>query len=130
MKPSPARPAGYTRLVEQFDLTVVENWHTSAVARGNNRRLERDGNRVSEVYPASHWPGDSIGNHLEFALKYDGTNLYILAALFDVIPVDALVPHIEATPLGKYVRRLWYLYEWCTGRPLAVAAIARVGYIH
>ena len=123
------RPAGYARLAARFDLRVRPNWHTSAVARGNSRRRDRDGDRVSEVYPASHWPGDGDGDHLEFALKYDGTKLHVLSALFAVIPPADMVRFIESAPLGKYVRRAWYLYEWCTGRQLPIGPLARVAYI-
>ncbi len=73
------RPAGYTDLVDRYGLEVIPNWHRSLVAHGNTHRVASVDAMVEETYPASYWPGESLGDHLEFALKYDGTNLGILA---------------------------------------------------
>lgn len=75
------RPAGYSALVERNGLDAIPNWHISYVAYSNTRVTERMGEAIEEVYPSTYWPGDSTGDHLEFALKYDGTNLAILTAL-------------------------------------------------
>ncbi len=123
------RPAGYAFLIERLALSVMPNWHASAIAARNSRRTDQARGLVSAVYPSALWPGDSVGDHLEFALKYDGTNLQILAAVFAAAAEKDLTDYIRATPLGKYVRRIWYLYEWCTGRQLPVEPIARIGYV-
>ena len=67
------RPAGYAALVERHGLAVIPNWHASYVLSRGVHRREADGDSVVEAYPASYWPGDGFGHHLEFALKYDGT---------------------------------------------------------
>ena len=82
------RLAGYAFLIERYGLSVLPNWHTSSVSpTGTLRSTIQDG-QVESVYPQSYWPGDGTGDHLEFALKYDGVNLGILSALFDVAPAD------------------------------------------
>ena len=80
--PTAPRPAGYAALATRYELDVIPNWHRSLVAHGNTHRLVSVGAKVEETYPASYWPGDSLGDQLEFALKYDGTNLGILASVF------------------------------------------------
>ena len=70
------------------------------------------------MYPAKYWPGETLGDHLEFALKYDGTNLAILASLFQKASEDDLLDYVRSKPTGKYVRRLWFLYEFLTGKIL------------
>lgn len=123
------RPAGYQALVERFGLNVIPNWHQSHVAAGNVRRVEADGGAVREVYPSKYWPGETLGDHLEFALKYDGTNLAILAGVFEAAPQKEFQDYVESKPRGKYARRLWYLYEFLTRSTLPVEDLAQGGYI-
>jgi hypothetical protein len=67
--------AGYAFLIERYGLSALPNWHTSCVSlTGTLRSTIRDG-QVESVYPPSYWPGEGTGDHLEFALKYDGVNL-------------------------------------------------------
>ncbi len=80
-----ARPAGYEALIARYELAVVQNWHRSFVATGGPHRIETTSGITEEFYTSKYWPGDSLGDHLEFSLKYDGTNLAILAILFQVI---------------------------------------------
>jgi hypothetical protein len=118
LKNAGLRPAGYAALIERYHLRVIPNWHESFVAEGVGRRIEPEDNRVRETYPASHWPGDSLGDHLEFALKYDGTNLAILVVLFRTIEAGEFAAYVQSKPTGKYVRRLWFLYEFLTANRL------------
>ncbi len=65
-----------------------------------------------------HQPDPTLGGHLEFALKYEGVDLAVLAALFRVIPADEVAVLVRAVPTGIFTRRIWWLYEWLTGRRL------------
>ena len=123
-------PAGYARLIQRHGLRVIPNWHESHVAPTTVRRKAAapDGS-VFEIYGAAYWPGDSDFEHLEFALKYDGTNLALLAELFQVLDADGLTQFIAAAPFGKYRRRLWYLFEWLTRRRLSLADMASGNYV-
>ncbi|MCF7839128.1 MAG: Fic family protein, partial [Candidatus Marinimicrobia bacterium] len=123
------RPAGYGALIARFDLEVIPNWHQSFVAPGNTRRTATAGGLTEAVYPARYWPGETLGDHLEFALKYDGTNLAILARVFEVAPRDEVRRFVAATPRGKYARRLWFLYEMLTGSTLPLDDLKTGGYI-
>lgn len=124
------RSVGYSHLIERFNVPVVPNWHTSAVTETTGgRRTRETAGQVFDAYPASYWPGDSAGEQLEFALKYDGTNLQILNAVFAVLPEDELTSYVQSKPWGKYARRLWFLYEWCTGRTLSVPQLSTGTYV-
>jgi hypothetical protein len=105
------RPAGYSALIARFQLDVIPNWHQSDVAPGNTHRIATTAGMTEEVYPARYWPGDTLGDHLEFALKYDGTNLAILASVFKAAPLEEVRQYVASAPRGKYSRRLWFLYE-------------------
>lgn len=123
------RLAGYAFLIEQYRLNVLPNWHTSAVSpTGTLRSTIQDG-QVESVYPQSYWPGDRIGDHLEFALKYDGVNPGILSALFEAVAADEIADWIASKPTGKYARRIWFLYEFLTGRVLPLPDLTKGNYV-
>ena len=123
------RSAGYAALIERYDLDVMQNWHKSLVTRSGIHRIDSSGSIVEEVYPPKYWPGDTLGDHLEFALKYDGTNLAILSILFQKIEEESLLVHVRSKPTGKYARRLWFLYEFLTGKTLPLEDLKRGNYI-
>lgn len=126
-----ARPrlAGYAALIERYGLDVVPNWHRSLVATGGPHRIDSTGRVVAEIYPSVYWPGEGLGDHLEFALKYDGTNLAILDSLFHVAPPQEVLGYIQSKPTGKYARRLWFLYEFLTGERLPLDDLERGNYV-
>ena len=127
---SEVRPAGYAALVERMGLHVIPNWHESSVATGGGtHRVHAVGNVVRETYMPRYWPGEGLGDHLEFALKYDGTNLAILASIFIAMDAKEFTAYVQSRPTGKYARRLWHLYELITGIRLPVADLARGTYV-
>jgi hypothetical protein len=123
------RPAGYAALIERTGISVIPNWHRSMVANGGVHRITSKEGTVEEIYPSKYWPEDTIGGHLEFALKYDGVNLAILASLFPRIPAEDIVTYVRSRPIGKYARRLWFLYEFLTGARLPLDDLKRGNYI-
>jgi Fic family protein len=126
---STVRPAGYAALIERYGLEVIPNWHASLVSAGATHRIHGAGGQIEEIYPAKYWPGDALGDHLEFALKYDGTNLAILASLFDVVSQEEFEAYVRSKLTGKYARRLWFLYEFLTGTILAIDDLNQGNYV-
>lgn len=126
---SDLRPAGYVALVKRYDLEVIPNWHESFVATRGTHRVETSGGLVRETYLPAYWPGDTLGDHLEFALKYDGTNLAILSSLFHVIDPTEFTVYVQSKLTGKYARRLWFLYEFLTGKRLDLDDVKRGNYV-
>jgi hypothetical protein len=123
------RPAGYAVLVERYGLDVIPNWHRSLVTTSGIHRIDSKGGVVEEIHPSKYWPGDELGDHLEFALKYDGTNLAILASLFQTVTPEEFLVYVQSKPTGKYARRLWFLYEFLTGVRLSMDDVERGNYI-
>jgi len=128
-KETSERPVGYLALIERFGLDVIPNWHRSMIAAGSIHKVASTARRVDEVYPSKYWPGDEVGDHLEFALKYDGTNLAILARLFQVIAMEDVLDYVKSRPIGKYARRLWFLYELLTGKSLPMDDLTKGNYV-
>jgi hypothetical protein len=123
------RLAGYAELIERYDLDAIPNWHKSLVTASGIRRTDSSGEIIVEVYPSKYWPGDTLGDHLEFALKYDGTNLAILTSLFQTAVQEGLLEYVRSKPTGKYARRLWFLYEFLTGKTLPLDDLKQGNYI-
>jgi len=123
------RPAGYAALIERYDLDVIPNWHKSLVIASGIHRINSNEGIIEEVYPSKYWSGDTLGDHLEFALKYDGTNLAILGVLFQKEVEEDIREYFRSKPTGKYARRLWFLYEFLTGKMLPLDDLKRGNYI-
>ena len=123
------RRAGYAALIERYGLDVIPNWHRSWVTTRGIHRIESTGGVIEEVYPPRYWPGNTLGDHLEFAVKYDGMNLAILASLFQKVAAEDFLRFVQSKPTGKYARRLWFLYELLTGTALPLEDVKRGNYI-
>ncbi len=123
------RLAGYAALIKRYGLDVIPNWHRSTVATTGTHRLDSSGGVIEEIYSSKYWRGDTLGDHLEFALKYDGTNLAILASLFQEVAEKDFLEYVKSKPTGKYARRLWFLYEFLTGETLPLDDVKRGNYI-
>ncbi len=122
------RQAGYTFLIERYDLSALPNWHTSSISSTGSLRSTIQDGQVESVYPQSYWPGDGPGDHLEFALKYDGVNLGLLSALFEVVPTDEISAWVSSKPTGKYARKVWFLCEFLTGQKLPLPDLTKGNY--
>ena len=123
------RLAGYAALIERYDLDVIPNWHRSLVTTSGIHRIDSSGGVIEEIYPPKYWPGDALGDHLEFALKYDGTNIAILASLFREVGEQDIFEYVCSKPTGKYARRLWFLYEFLTAKTLPLDDLKQGNYI-
>ncbi len=126
---SRVRPAGYTWLLSRLGLTAMPNRHSSSVAETGGRRQKVQGGRVEDIYSLQYWPGEKIGDHLEFALKYDGVSLSSLKVIFDAVAEAELVDYIKSKPTGKYARRIWFFYEFLTGRRLPIDDSSKGNYL-
>jgi hypothetical protein len=116
-------------LIEKYRLSAMRNWHVSSVSQAGMLRSIIHEGQAESIFPLSYWPGDNIGDHLEFALKYDGVNLAILSVLFKSIPEDEILGYITSKPMGKYARRIWFLFEFLTGKELPLPNLTKGNYV-
>ncbi len=122
-------PAGYHYLLDNFGLTGMPHWHASFVSSSGTYKSKVQDGTTENIYPARYWPGDKVGDHLEFALKYDGINLGLLAQIFEHIAPEELTEYIKSRPTGKYARRIWFFYEFLTGKQLPLEDISSGNYV-
>ena len=132
--PDGTTPIGYAWVIENYRLQVFPPWRLSFLSpRGAARREKVERGRTLVVYPASYQPGSRLWDHLEFAFRHEGINLEVLAALFQQVETPSLeaelAAHVEAQPTGKNTRRLWFLYEFLTGRTLPLPNASMGNYV-
>lgn len=108
------RAAGYEYFLAKHRLQTIPNWQKSFIGQSGTKNSIVEDGYVETIYPASYWPGDRTGDHLEFALKYDGINLATLCQIFEVVDIDDLCMWIQSKPTGRYARKIWFLYEFLT----------------
>ena len=123
------RLAGYAYLLDKFGLTGMPHWHISFVSTSGTRRSTVQNGLIEDIYPVRYWPGESVGAHLEFALKYDGVNLSLLALILENIFQEDLIEYIKSKPTGKYTRRIWFFYEFLIDKQLPIDDIATGNYV-
>jgi hypothetical protein len=73
------------------------------------------------IFDKRYWPGETFGDHLDFALRNENLDLLVLKRVFDAVDAEVVAAFVKATPTGIFSRRAWYLYELLTGRKLDVA---------
>ncbi len=102
---------------------------TSTVGPGI-RRTVIDYGRTSEHYTSAYRPEDSLAGHLRFALRYEPTDLAVLAATFATQDAArAIEAWVKSEPTGTYARRAWFLYEWLTGQTLDIPDAGTGNYV-
>lgn len=113
--------AGYAALVHAYDLKTPLPEHLCFISRQHKRYKVKGW----EVYTLRHKPKPSLVGHLTFALKYEGIDLAILNTLFQKIKPTELEGWVKSEPNSRYSRRVWFLYEWLTGKKLNIPDIER-----
>ena len=120
--PKLARLAGYGALVEKYKLSVPLPPRLAAIGE----RHVKISTSEWQILTPRHQPEDTLAGHLTFALKWEGVDLGVLRALFDVVPEGEIARFVLDTPTGLYSRRLWFLYEWLTERRLKINDLGKV----
>lgn len=115
-KPLPERgtPAGYAALIDAYGLAVPLPRTLSAIGQRHKVR-EQEGWRI---LTPRHAPHADLEGHLTFALKYEGLDLAVLNRLFSAVGAREIEILVRAKPTGTYARRIWFLFEWLTGKRL------------
>ena len=120
--PEPGRLAGYAALIEHYHLSVVAPPILTAIGE----RHTKNSSDTWQILTPRHAPLNTLSGHLTFALKWEGVQLGVLAALFQIVEDAEIEQIVSETPTGAYARRLWFLYEWLTGRTVALPDMGKV----
>jgi hypothetical protein len=124
------KPVGYTALIETYGLDVLVPALVSHIHEKSQRRSIQVEGRQEEYYPGRYDPGSTWQDQLLFALKHEGVNLEILAALFRTLSDKDLIELVRSAPTGRYVRQAWFLFEWLFDRHLGIPDLDQGNYVH
>lgn len=114
----PVKPLGSQWLKEHYNLAGHSLTHCSYIGNKGSIEVTSKGN-IEQIYGPKYAPvADTPLEHIQFSLKYDDLNLDFLKTVFEKIHVSEIVAHIEASPSGKYARKIGFLYEFLSGRQL------------
>ena len=123
------KPVGYSELVRRYSLNVLPHQSQAFIAQKGRRKTVIDGHRKTEIYTKKYDPGVGVSDHLIFALKFEGLNLEILSLLFHAIDAKELEAFIIEKPAWKYARKIWFLYEFLTGKELDLPPTKVTNYV-
>lgn len=123
------KPTGYQALVSRFSLLAGPPHNASWIYGKSERVTRQEDGRTEEYYPPRYDPGEGWQAELGFALRHEGIELGILAALFAVLKPEDLAGWIHNAPTGKYSRVAWYLYEWISDTRLNLPDLEQGNYI-
>lgn len=121
---------GYLWLVRRYSLNVCGLLCQSYATEQSVKRVVREGIVETTHYPVRRYRlEDTWQGQLTFALKREGVNLEVLRAFFRVVDTSEMTAFVAAHPLGTVQKRAWFLYEFLTGRMLAIPDGRGGGYV-
>ena len=119
---------GYSYLVHHYALAALPLEVGARVDSGTKgRKMRQQGGRGLLLVEPKYQPEAGLAGHLQFALRYEGINLQVLALLFQsadgttVAEVQSALCHwLQTNPESRYARRACFLYEWLTQTALPI----------
>lgn len=123
--PEPGFLAGYSALMSFFNLKTLRPYSLAMISK-KNRMVANEG---WQIFSLRYRPGDTLAGHLIFALKYEGVDLYLLKQVFLAAGKAEITSAVEHMPTSKYLRRIWFLYEWLLGDRLEIPDLTQGNYV-
>lgn len=123
-------PIGYNRLIRTYQLPARPLARFAVIDSSvKGRQTTNTGDLELMRFQSRYRPAHTLLGDLQFALRYEGINLEVLALLFAGAGRAELDAWLAAKPESGFARRAGYLYEWLTGNELAARAAPKAAYI-
>ncbi|MFD2235719.1 Fic family protein [Phaeospirillum tilakii] len=100
----------------------------SCVSHGSIKGGSRQENAWT-IFDKRTAPAAGLAGHLTFALRHETLDLLILKRLFDIVGPAEMARVVRSETVGATSRRLWFLYEWLTGRDLDLPDAEKASYV-
>jgi len=92
------------------------------------RKTQIENGIVFEQYPKTYRV-ISLYENLKFAMRYEPMDLGIMRAAFEKLEAKQLEIWISSEKTSIYARKIWYLYEFLTGKILDISDVPPTGYV-
>ncbi|MHA4846782.1 Fic family protein [Flavitalea antarctica] len=125
MAPEEGYLVGYGAILSYYDLQIPLPEVLALVSQKHKRYQAEEW----MVFTPRYMPGESLVDHLTFALKYEGIDLGLLKKLFDQLEKDEIRTMVASEPTGQYSRKIWFLYEWLMDTTLDLTDLSSGNYI-
>ena len=123
--------AGYARLAEDFALSIRQLSSYAVIdSAAKGRKVKISGAGEIMVFEPRYRPEQTLIGHLQFAFKYEGLNLELLARLFEKTGAEEIEALLAQKPESIFGRRIGYLYEWLTKREIKAVVAPRAAYVN
>ena len=121
---------GYAKLIEQFELPARQLMNVAMIDSAvKGRRITTQGDLELMQFESKYHPKPTLAGNLQFALRYEGLNLELLALLFAKTGRSELEANLPEQPESSFARRIGYLYEWLTGEEIKAVVAPRAAYV-
>lgn len=123
-------PVGYSHLIEQFRLPARQPAIVAVIdSAAKGRKTAKHGDTELLQFEPRYRPKPTLAAQLQFALRYEGLNLEVLALLFAKTGRHEIEANLAEKPESSFARRIGFLYEWLTGEKLNAAVAPRAAYV-
>ena len=119
--------AGWAALVHAYGIQAPVR-RLNCVSHGSIKGGSRQENAWT-IFDKRTAPPPSLAGHLTFALRHETLDLLILKRLFDAVGPAEMTRVVRSETVGATSRRLWFLYEWLTGRDLDLPDAEKTPYV-
>jgi hypothetical protein len=122
---------GYGRLIERYHLETLPLTQVARIdTQVKGRKVYAEENTNLLLFESRYAPEPTLEADLQFALRYEGLNLEVLALLFERTGGEPIETWLSEQPESRYARRVGFLYEWITGKTLNIPEInVRASYV-
>ena len=121
---------GYAKLIEQFQLPARQPMTVAVIDSAvRGRPTTTQGDHELLQFESKYRPKPTLLGNLQFALRYEGLNLEVLALLFAKTGRSEIENNLAQQPESGFARRIGYLYEWLTGEQIKAAVAPRAAYV-
>ena len=121
---------GYGRLIEQFHLPARQPASIALIDSAvKGRQTTTQGGFELMQFESRYRPKPNLVAHLQFALRYEGLNIEVLAHLFAKTGRSKIDANLAEKPESSFARRVGFLYEWLTGEKLNAVVAPRAAYV-
>jgi hypothetical protein len=123
-------PVGYSHLIEQFHLPARQPAIVAVIdSAAKGRKTTTHGDIELMQFESRYRPKPTLAAQLQFALRYEGLNLEVLALLFARTGRPEIEANLAEKPESSFARRIGFLYEWLTGDELNAVVAPRAAYV-
>lgn len=118
---------GLSKLVESLNIDAP----VRRPACVSNQRTKESRTETADwiIFDNKYAVENTLEAHLTFAFRHENIDLLVLKRLLLAISEQDIIDIVKSTPTGTVARRLWYFFEFLTGKALKVPDLGKVAAI-